>query len=198
MYVELHLGSVDKKLIKLLVMLGYGMAAIVTGGGNDIDEFPVLRKLVITQGSAWKIKMYKNFDLVSVIPWSRFVLNKLISDDRIDVVTINTINKRLLPSKAQARVMAEEGKALEIVITPIVSYGERGLAFLRDVISDYSTIDGLRIVLSQGISKVSDVRNPRDVVELMEVLTGIDVSGMFSDEPYELLVDAMYRRGICI
>lgn len=66
------------------------------------------------------------------------------------------------------------------------------------MISDYSTIDGLRIVLSQGISKVSDVRNPRDVVELMEVLTGIDVSGMFSDEPYELLVDAMYRRGICI
>ncbi len=198
MFVELHLGSMDKKLIKLLAKLGYGMAAIVTGGDNDIDEFPIFRKLIITQGSAWKIKMYESFDLVSVIPWSRFTLNKLISDDRIDVVTINTVNRRLLPSKAQARVMAKEGKALEIVINPIVSYGVEGLAFLRDVINNYSTINGLRIVLSQGISKVSSVRNPRDVAKLMEVLTGIDVSSMLSDEPYELLVDAMYKRGVCI
>ncbi|WP_243675328.1 RNase P subunit p30 family protein [Vulcanisaeta distributa] len=159
MFVELHLSSTDRKLIRLLKALGYGIAALVVGG-NDVEEIPTFRKLVITQRSAWKIRMFKDFDLVSVIPWSRFVLNKLINDDRIDVITINEVNRKVLPSKDQARVMAREGKALEIVINPIVSIGESGLAFLRDFINEYSTIDGLRIIVSQGIGKVSDVRNP--------------------------------------
>ena len=197
MFVELHLSSTDKRLIRLLKLLGYKLLALVVGG-DDIEELPVFRKLVVTEGSAWKIGMFKSFDLVSVVPWSRFVLNKLISDDRVDVITINEVNRAILPSKAQARVMAREGKALEIVINPIVSNGETGLAFLRDVINDYSTIDGLRIVISQGIIKVSDVRNPRDIVELIKVLTDINAKPLISDNPYELLVDALYRRGVCL
>lgn len=105
MFVELHLSSTDRKLIRLLKALGYGIAALVVGG-NDVEEIPTFRKLVITQRSAWKIRMYRSFDLVSVIPWSRFVLNKLISDDRVDVITINEVNRSILPSKDQARVMA--------------------------------------------------------------------------------------------
>ncbi len=142
--------------------------------------------------------MFKNFDLVSVVPWSRFVLNKLISDDRVDVITINEVNRDILPSKAQARIMAREGKALEIVINPIVSNGEAGLAFLRDVINEYSTIDGLRIIVSQGVSKVSDIRNPRDIAKLIEVLTNVNAKPLVSDNPYEVLVDALYRRGVCL
>ncbi len=194
MFVELHLGSTDRKLIRLLKALGYGLVALVIGG-NDVEELPTFRKLVITRGSAWKIRMFKNFDIVSVVPWSRFVLNKLISDDRVDVITIDEVNRDILPSKAQARVMAREGKALEIVINPIVSNGEAGLAFLRDVINEYSTIDGLRIIVSQGVSKVSDVRNPRDIAKLIEVLTNANAKPLVSDNPYEVLVDALYRRG---
>ncbi|ADN51415.1 RNase P subunit p30 family protein [Vulcanisaeta distributa] len=197
MFVELHLGSTDRKLIRLLKALGYGLVALVIGG-NDVEELPTFRKLVITRGSAWKIRMFKNFDIVSVVPWSRFVLNKLISDDRVDVVTINEVNRDILPSKAQARVMAREGKALEIVINSIVSNGEAGLAFLRDVINEYSTIDGLRIIVSQGVSKVSDVRNPRDIAKLIEVLTNANAKPLVSDNPYEVLVDALYKRGVCL
>ncbi len=195
MFVELHLGSTDGKLIRLLKRLGYGLAALVVSG--DVEEFPTFRKLVITRGSAWKIRMYKDFDLVSVIPWSRFVLNKLISDDRVDVITINEVNRSILPSKAQARAMAREGKALEIVVNPIIDSGEVGLAFLRDAINEFYTIDGLRIIVSQGISKAPDVRNPRDVVELIQVLTGIDAKPLISDNPYEVIADALYRRGVC-
>ncbi|MGC8542391.1 MAG: RNase P subunit p30 family protein [Vulcanisaeta sp.] len=198
MFVELHLGSADRRLISLLKRLGYGLVALIISGNNDIEELPAFRKLVITKGSAWKIGLSRSFDLVSVVPWSRFALNKLISDDRIDAITVNEVNRKVLPSKAQARAMAREGKALEIVINPIVSNGESGLAFLRDVINDYSTIDGLRIVVSQGISKVSDVRNPRDIVELIRVLTGVDAKPLISENPYELLVDALYRRGVCL
>ncbi|WP_054842454.1 RNase P subunit p30 family protein [Vulcanisaeta distributa] len=198
MFVELHLSSTDRKLIRLLKALGYGIAALVVGG-NDVEEIPTFRKLVITQRSAWKIRMYRSFDLVSVIPWSRFVLNKLISDDRVDVITINEVNRSILPSKDQARVMAREGKALELVINPIVNDGESGLAFLRDVINEYSTIDGLRIIVSQGIGRVSDVRNPRDVMKLIEVLTNVNAKPpLISDNPYEVIADALYRRGICL
>ncbi|WP_054857097.1 RNase P subunit p30 family protein [Vulcanisaeta sp. JCM 16159] len=197
MFVELHLSSTDRKLIRLLKALGYGIAALVVGG-NDVEEIPTFRKLVITQRSAWKIRMFKDFDLVSVVPWSRFVLNKLINDDRIDVITINEVNRKVLPSKDQARVMAREGKALEIVINPIVSIGESGLAFLRDFINEYSTIDGLRMVVSQGIGKVSDVKNPRDVVKLVEVLTNINAKPLVSENPYEVIADALYRRGVCL
>ena len=198
MFVELHLGSVDRRVVQLLRVLGYGLAALVVGGNNDIEEMPIFRKLVVTQRSAWKLRMFRHFDLVSVVPWNRFVLNKLISDDRVDLITINEVNKSILPSKDQARVMAREGKALEIVVNPIVSNGEAGLAFLRDVINEYFTIDGFKIVLSQGIGKVSDVKNPRDIVELIRVLTGVNAKPMISDNPYEVIVDALYRRGVCI
>nr|MCG2881177.1 hypothetical protein [Vulcanisaeta sp.] len=106
MFVELHLSSVDKPLIRLLRRLGYGLAALTIGGGEDVDEIPIFKKLVITQNSAWKLRMYRSFDIVSVIPWNRFVLNKFISDDRIDVITINEVNINVIPSKPQARFMA--------------------------------------------------------------------------------------------
>lgn len=197
MFVELHLSSVDKPLIRLLRRLGYGLAALTIGGGEDVDEIPIFRKLVITQNSAWKLRMYRSFDIVSVIPWNRFVLNKFISDDRIDVITINEVNIDVIPSKPQARFMAKEGKALEIVLNPILKHGERGLAFLRDVINEYITVDGLTMVLSQGISNVADIRNPRDIIALISVLTGINADPLISDNPYELIVDAVYRRGVC-
>ena len=197
MFVEFHLNSTDARLIRLLKALGYGLAALAVGG-DGVEEFPVFRKLVVTRGSAWKIRMFRGFDVVAVVPWSRFALNKLISDDRVDVIMINEVNRDALPSKAQARAMAREGKALEIVINPIIVAGEQGLAFLRDVINEYSTIDGLRIIVSQGIGKVSDVRNPRDVVELIRVLTGVDAKPFISDYPYEVIVDALYRRGLCL
>ncbi|MFP3215851.1 MAG: RNase P subunit p30 family protein [Vulcanisaeta sp.] len=197
MFVELHLSSVDKPLIRLLRRLGYGLAALTIGGGEDVDEIPIFKKLVITQNSAWKLRMYRSFDIVSVIPWNRFVLNKFISDDRIDVITINEVNINVIPSKPQARFMAKEGKALEIVLNPILKHGERGLAFLRDVINEYITVDGLTMVLSQGISNVADIRNPRDIIALISVLTGINADPLISDNPYELIVDAVYRRGVC-
>jgi ribonuclease P/MRP protein subunit RPP1 len=197
MFVELHLSSVDKPLIRLLRRLGYGLAALTIGGGEDVDEIPIFKKLVITQNSAWKLRIYRSFDIVSVIPWNRFVLNKFISDDRIDVITINEVNIDVIPSKPQARFMAKEGKALEIVLNPILKHGERGLAFLRDVINEYITVDGLTMVLSQGISNVADIRNPRDIIALISVLTGINADPLISDNPYELIVDAVYRRGVC-
>ncbi|MCG2886744.1 MAG: RNase P subunit p30 family protein [Vulcanisaeta sp.] len=197
MFVELHLSSADKPLIRLLRRLGYGLAALTIGGGEDVDEIPIFKKLVITQNSAWKLRMYRSFDIVSVIPWNRFVLNKFISDDRIDVITINEVNINVIPSKPQARFMAKEGKALEIVLNPILKHGERGLAFLRDVINEYITVDGLTMVLSQGISNVADIRNPRDIIALISVLTGINADPLISDNPYELIVDAVYRRGVC-
>jgi ribonuclease P/MRP protein subunit RPP1 len=197
MFVELHLSSADKPLIRLLRRLGYGLAALTIGGGEDVDEIPIFKKLVITQNSAWKLRMYRSFDIVSVIPWNRFVLNKFISDDRIDVITINEVNINVIPSKPQARFMAKEGKALEIVLNPILKHGERGLAFLREVINEYITVDGLTMVLSQGISNVADIRNPRDIIALISVLTGINADPLISDNPYELIVDAVYRRGVC-
>ncbi|MCG2869528.1 MAG: RNase P subunit p30 family protein [Vulcanisaeta sp.] len=197
MFVELHLSSADKPLIRLLRRLGYGLAALTIGGGEDVEEIPIFKKLVITQNSAWKLRMYRSFDIVSVIPWNRFVLNKFISDDRIDVITINEVNINVIPSKPQARFMAKEGKALEIVLNPILKHGERGLAFLRDVINEYITVDGLTMVLSQGISNVADIRNPRDIIALISVLTGINADPLISDNPYELIVDAVYRRGVC-
>jgi len=196
MFVELHLGTTDRPVINLLKRLGYGLAAL-TVGNNDIEEIPTFRKLVITQNSTWKLRMVKNFDIVSVIPWSRFVLNKFISDERIDLITINDISKNALPTKPQARAMAREGKALEIVINPIINHGEQGLAFLRDLINEYTTVDELMIVISQGINNVTDIRNPRDIIELIHVLSSINAAPLISDNPYELIVNAMYRRGVC-
>nr|KJR72734.1 MAG: hypothetical protein TU36_00205 [Vulcanisaeta sp. AZ3] len=198
MFIEFHLGSTDKALIRLLKRLGYGLALLTIDGGNDIEEIPIFRKLVITQGNTWKIKMREGFDVISIIPWNRFVLNKFISNDRINVITINDINKNILPSKPQAKIMAREGKALEFILNPIIKHGERGLAFLRDAINEYSTIEGLKIVISQGITSVTDVRNPRDIVELVSMLTGVDARPLVSDNPYEVLTDAIYQRGVCL
>ncbi|WP_069808075.1 RNase P subunit p30 family protein [Vulcanisaeta thermophila] len=201
MFVEFHINTLDPRVIHIMRSVGYSVLVTTATRQPDNPELPIFTKLVLTQGSMWRVRLARRYDVVSVIPWSRFVLNKLITDERIDVITINTVNREVTPSKAQARVMAREGKALEFVLKPIISMGEAGLLFLRNSLMEYMHIDGLRVIVSQGVDDVYDVRNPRDVVALLSLLTGMDVkelSSLVGDNPMGIISDAIYRRGLCV
>jgi len=197
-FVELHLSSMDQGVLGILERLGYTAAAVTMNNDYVDSSILILNKLVITEGSVWKLRMHSRFDIVSVVPWSRFVLNKLIRDERIHVITISDADPRIVPSKAQARVMADEGKALEVVVNPILGRGEQGLAFLKGLLNSMSRIEGLTIVVSQGIRNRRDVRNPRDVISLLNLLAPArEWASALSRDALTLISDAIYMRGLC-
>ncbi len=197
-YVEFHLGTLDDNVLRLLARLGYGVVLTYVGFKATSDALPIFAKIFITRETTWRFRLIRKYTIVAVRPWNRFVLNKYAADERVDVITIDAPDKEALPSKAQARLMAERGKALEIVLNPILKYGEKGLVFLRDVLVKYTKIEDLRIIVSQGVSGIKDVRNPRDVRDLIEILTGLNAEPFLCENPYEVLSDAIFRRGVCI
>jgi hypothetical protein len=196
-FVELHLASLEPRVLATMESVGYGAAALAAGRGYVETNIMLLSKLVITEGGAWKLRMHGEFDIVSVIPWSRFVLNKFIRDERIHVITIDDTRRGAVPSRAQARVMAREGKALEVVVNPILDKG--GLAFLRELLNSMIHVDGLVVLISQGISDTRDVRNPRDVAALLGILApGFRWELAMSQGAYAFISDVAYMRGICL
>ena len=199
-FVELHLQTVDEAVLRALERLGYSAAAVVgdfdIARAQEATNILLVRKVMLgaprPRGRHWP-------HIVAVVPRDRFALNKFIRKADVDVITISEVDEGKVPSKAQARVMAREGKALEIVVNPILSRGSRGLSFLRRLLETLSTVDELPIIVSQGIAAGSDVRNPRDVAALLSLIEpGRGWISSMSELAVGVIVDAMFRRGVCI
>jgi hypothetical protein len=60
-------------------------------------------------------------------------------------------------------------------------------------------VEGLVVLISQGISDTRDVRNPRDVAALLGILApGFRWELAMSQGAYAFISDVAYMRGICL
>ncbi len=208
-FVELHVDVQESNLPKTLSVmdeLGYDIAALVNKTIREVAELQVglrnmllLSKLYVSSRELRKIpRLLAKFDIVSVCPEDRFVLNKIVRLPEVDIVTVDLSNPRALPSKSQLKVMAEEGKALEILLNKALGGQYRYMKTLDIIVHQLQNIDSLVVFFSQNIKSIYEVKNPRDIVAFIEVVTELerDYVEKLREHWLQFIVDSMYRRGI--
>lgn len=175
--------------MEVLARMGY-VAVATLKRARGIDDVLVFRKV-----KASRRLRIGQFTITYIDGGDRYVLNKYITNDNVDVITI--LPSREYPSRRQLSMINDEGKYVEIVVMPFIRGGLLGE--LASVASDvFDRVD--RAVLSLGIRGISDVRNPHDVVHLMAMLTGDRGYWMraIRENPMALITDAIYKRGVCM
>ncbi|MGC8597835.1 MAG: hypothetical protein ACP5NY_08005 [Thermocladium sp.] len=182
--VEFDLRNHSFYIDKVLMRLGY-IAAVSPKPSGPWDLL-VLSKVERGRGRLMEIAAVKAPD--------RFRLNKYIYRRDIDVVTV--IPGSAVPSKAQLRALAGQGKAVEVVIGDFIRLDPGGLIRVLDLMED---VKGLTLIFSQGVTDLRSVKNPMDILNYLDALTGrrrpwVDP---LLRSPLDYLVDVMYRRGIC-
>jgi len=208
-FVELHVDVPSEELLnvlKVMESIGYDIVAIVNKTISEVsqlqhhlDRLLLLSKLYVTSRELGKIlRVFRRFDLISVQPENRFVLNKIIRLPEVDLVTIDLTNLDAVPSKDQLKIMAEEGKALEILLDKVLTGSYKLLKALDILVHQVYKIDNLVLFFSQNVKSVYDVRNPRDVIALIQVITEIDNNyfKMLRESWLRYIVDTFYRRGV--
>ncbi len=205
-YTELHIECDEdlERIIKVLERLKCSVVGIVNYRKElavhlyDKTNILVLTKQYLCRDNFHKIRHWQHYDIVSVNPWDRFVINKFIGMDIIDVIVLDFSNEKAIPSKDQVRSLVKRGKAIEILVNKVVEKGEHALRGMYRFLSDILHIDDLVLIFSQGISRIEDVRNPRDVYAFIQVLLEIDKSVLIEmrKRVIEFLTDVFYKRGL--
>ena len=205
-FIELHVEETNnlKQIFKVLERLGYRLVALVNVKLNQVDaeileetRLLVLTKLYVTRENIYKLDKFYMYDLVSIHPWDRFSLNKFIRRREIDMVTLTPENLRVAPTKDQVKAMVEEGKAIEVLIKGFL-HDVSKIKPLANYIRNILTVDDITIIISQGISNMYDLVNPRDVYTLLRVFLELDRYWVrkLLDEAIKFIVDTMYRKGV--
>lgn len=131
-------------------------------------------------------------EVVAVRAPDRFRLNKLIYRRDIDVVTIAP--GTAVPSRAQMRALADQGKAVEVVVGgEFMRSDPRRLLEILDLMEDFVGAS----LFSQGASTIGEIKNPLDILNYLDAMTGRRrpwVDPLLKN-PLDYLVDTMYRRG---
>jgi hypothetical protein len=169
------------------ILTGLGYIAAVSPKPSGPWNLLVLSKVERGRGRLMEVAAVKAPD--------RFRLNKYIYRRDIDVVTVAPGSA--VPSKAQLRALADQGKAVEVVIGDFIRINPSGLIQVLDLMED---VRGLTLIFSQGVTDVRSVKNPMDILNYLDALTGhrrpwIDP---LLRSPLDYLVDVMYRRGVCL
>ncbi len=188
MFIETHLATHDEAVLHSLLRLNYIAAVSLVRIRDAEGDLLILRKI---RGLRRRLP----FTIAYIEGNNRYVLNKYITSDNIDVVTILPGSE--YPSRRQLSIIEDEGKYVELVALPFVRRGLIGdLSKVALDVMDYST----KAILTVGIESINDVRNPIDLVNLMAVLTGDKGYWIkaISDNPMNLIVDAIYKSGVCI
>lgn len=188
MFIELHLTTGDRQVLDALARMNYLAVAStvkVKGGFNDLL---VMRKVLGP-------RRIGKLAITYVIGNNRYALNKYITNDMIDVVTI--LPGPEYPSRRQLSMIEDEGKYVELVVLPFTRRGLiRELGEVAQNIMDYST----RAIVSLGVGSLNDVKNPMDAVSLLTLLTGDENYWVKAvrDNPLMLIVDSIYKAGVCL
>ncbi len=207
-FAELHVrvDSVDElaKILQVLEELGVDVVGVVnrSAGLLELQERTralLLSKLYLTDCSREVLRRARRmYDIVAVRPENRFRLNKLIRAPEINVITLDFSDERQLPSRDQVKVMASEGKALEILIGSDLLSSQRMLGMLCKYLESIVATDDLVLIFSQNIRSVRDVRNPRDLMSFIAVL--VDVDKRLLDDLrarlLDFLSDVFYLKGV--
>ena len=190
MFIELHLTTNDPEVLRAMVRMGYVAAASTTRVRDEEDSgLLVMRKVQGPRRGGWG-----QFTVSYVVGNNRYALNKYITNDRVDVVTI--LPGREYPSRRQLAIMEGEGKYIELVLLPFLRMGLlNDLVKVASDVMDYST----RAVLSLGVGSMNDLKNPMDAAALLGMLTGDRGYWVraVKDNPMALVVDSIYRSGVC-
>jgi hypothetical protein len=190
MFIELHLMTNDPEVLRAMARMGYVAAASITRVRDEEDSgLLVMRKVQGPRRGGWG-----QFTVSYVVGNNRYALNKYITNDRVDVVTI--LPGREYPSRRQLAIMEGEGKYIELVLLPFLRMGlVNDLVKVASDVMDYST----RAVLSLGVGSMNDLKNPMDAAALLGMLTGDRGYWVraVKDNPMALVVDSIYRSGVC-
>ena len=188
MFIETHLATHDEYVLRSLLRLNYiAVVSLVRIKGMG-DDLLILRKI---RGLRRRVP----FTIAFIEGNNRYMLNKYITNDNIDVITILPGSE--YPSRRQLSIIEGEGKYVELVALPFIRRGLIGdLSKVALDIMDYST----KAILTVGIESINDVKNPIDLVNLMTILTGDKGYWIkaIKDNPMNLIVDAIYKSGVCI
>lgn len=117
-------------------------------------------------------KVRKHFELVSMIPMNREQMTFACRDGRIDIVTILPL-KIIKLYKGDLRNLVEEGKVIELLISPF-----RGLPSLElaNALHNYSKLintlnrKGVRFIISAGVSRAEEIPDPYSKAAFLEIL----------------------------
>ncbi|WP_292000399.1 hypothetical protein [Caldivirga sp.] len=187
MFIETHLATRDDYVLRSLVRLNYIAVVSLAKIKGVRDDLLVLRKV---RG----LRRRAPFTIVFIEGNNRYVLNKYIANDNVDVVTI--LPGPEYPSRRQLSIIEEEGKYVELVALPFIRRGLIGdLSRVALDIMDYST----KAILTLGMESINDVKNPIDLVNLMTLITGDKDYWIraIKNNPLNLIVDAIYKSGVC-
>ncbi|ABW02145.1 hypothetical protein [Caldivirga maquilingensis] len=188
MFIETHLVTSDEHVLRSLLRLNYIAVVSLARIKDAGDDLLILRKI---RGLRRRIP----FTVTFIEGNNRYMLNKYITNDNIDVITI--LPGPEYPSRRQLSIIEDEGKYIELVALPFVRRGLIGdLSKVALDIMDYST----KAVLTIGVESINDVKNPIDLVNLMTLLTGDKGYWIkaIKDNPISLIVDSIYKSGVCI
>ncbi|GGP22244.1 hypothetical protein GCM10007981_17530 [Thermocladium modestius] len=183
-YVEFDLRIHSPEIDNVLSGLGYVAAVSPRPGGP-------WNLLVLSKVSAGRGRL---MEVVAVRAPDRFRLNKLIYRRDIDVVTIAP--GTAVPSRAQMRALADQGKAVEVVVGEFMRSDPRRLLEILDLMEDFVGAS----LFSQGASTIGEIKNPLDILNYLDAMTGRRrpwVDPLLKN-PLDYLVDTMYRRGVCL
>ncbi len=99
-----------------------------------------------------------------------------------------------MPSRAQMRALADQGKAVEVVVGgEFMRSDPRRLLEILDLMEDFVGAS----LFSQGASTIGEIKNPLDILNYLDAMTGRRrpwVDPLLKN-PLDYLVDTMYRRG---
>ncbi len=208
-FVELHVDVPDSELVETLRVMekiGYDIIAVVNRTVSQVAEIQehlsralILSKLYVHSRELGKIpRLIAKFDLIAVQPENRFVLNKIVRLPEVDIVTVDLTNIGALPSKDQLKVMAEEGKALEVLIDQVLAGGYRALKIFDMLIQQALRIDNLVLFFSQNVKNLYSIKNPRDILALVQVVADLSSSYLktLREDWLRYIVDIFYKRGV--
>ncbi len=209
-YICLHVSVSDNeslvRILNIMDNIGYDIIAIVNKTIREVSQIQdrVKRSLLLSKlcVSGRELKKYRSsalqrYDIISVRPEDRFILNKLIRTPSVDIVTVYAHERDAIPSKDQLKIMAIEGKALEILVDYSVLYEYRKLKSFDILLNQALEIEGLTVFVTNVVNKVSDIRCPGDLEHFLYILTEDRyVIRELRRKWLEFVVYTFYKRGV--
>jgi ribonuclease P/MRP protein subunit RPP1 len=117
------------------------------------------------------------FDVVGVLCQSKLVARQAAKDHRVDLLNFPFHHKRCAFDSAEAELASRSNTALEIDTAQLVKAKPQSLVYnliqVRRAVENAKRYN-IPIVVSSGATSVYDIRSPRDLASLMQL---IDLSG---------------------
>jgi ribonuclease P/MRP protein subunit RPP1 len=136
---------------------------------SRIDLLPPTPAKLLTDLSRYR----KMFDVIGVLCQSKLVARQAAKDHRVDLLNFPFNHKRCAFDSAEAELASRSNTALEIDTAQLVKAKPQSLLYnliqVRRAIENAKRYD-IPIVVSSGATSVYDIRSPRDLASLMQLI----------------------------